>query len=406
MLSRCFRKHKLARRKISSHAMRPAGFTSFRCFGNTLLNDDQIEIMHLAEQFAKEKMADHAAQWDADEYFPVDLLREAGDHGFGAIRVADKYGGSNMGRLEQAVIFESLSKACVSTTAYISIHNMVASLIEDFGSEDIKTQYLPKLATMESLASYCLTEPGSGSDAASITTSAVLDGDNYIINGEKVFISGAGSSDVYLIMAKTQEGITSFIVDKDTPGLSFGKKEKKLGWNSQPTRAVILNSCKVHKSKLLGVPGEGFSIAMKGLDGGRINIAACSLGGAQASLDYATEYVKVRKQFGKPLSANQNVQFKLADMSSNLHASRLMVRSAAIALEDNDPDSTVKVAMAKQFATDHCFDIVNYSLQMLGGYGYLKEYPIERYLRDLRVHQILEGTNEVMRLIISRNALK
>eukprot|EP01126_Amoeba_proteus_P047215 TRINITY_DN5379_c0_g4_i1.p1 TRINITY_DN5379_c0_g4~~TRINITY_DN5379_c0_g4_i1.p1 ORF type:complete len:306 (+),score=59.00 TRINITY_DN5379_c0_g4_i1:454-1371(+) len=299
---------------------------------------------------------------------------------------------------------------CVSTTAYLSIHNMAASMIDKYGQEVVRQTYLPSLCSMELLASYCLTEPNAGSDAGSLQTRAVKSGDHYFLTGEKAFISGGGNSDVYVVMARTGQsgpkGISAFIVPKEAEGLSFGKKENKLGWNSQPTRAVIMNNCKIPTSHLLGEEGEGFIIAMKGLDGGRINIGACSLGGAYSCLKIAKDHVTFRKQFGKELSEFQNVQFKLSQMATNLHASRLMIRNAAEMLDSNSPHARVTCAMAKKFATDQCFEIVNNSLQLLGGYGYLKDYPVERYLRDLRVHQILEGTNEIMQLIVAASLLK
>jgi alkylation response protein AidB-like acyl-CoA dehydrogenase len=373
------------------------------------LSEEQKQIQDIAFNFAREKMLPFAAEWDQTEKFPVDVLREAATLGFGGIYVKDDVGGSGLGRLDATIIFEALSSACVSTTAFITIHNMVAGMIDRYGNEEQRQKFLPKLCTMEHFASYCLTEPGSGSDAASLRTKAVKQGDHYILNGSKAFISGGGDSDIYVVMARTGDdspkGISAFIIEKGTPGLSFGKKEHKLGWNSQPTRAVILEDCKVPAANLLGKEGEGFKFAMGGLDGGRINIAACSVGGAYACLKYAKDHVLVRKQFGKVLAEQQALQFRLADMATNLHASRLLVRQAASLLDAKDPAATSAAAMAKQFATDKCFDVVNNALQLLGGYGYLKEYPIERYLRDLRVHQILEGTNEIMRVIVSRKLL-
>jgi len=315
-----------------------------------------------------------------------------------------------MTRVDASIIFEALSSACVSTTAYISIHNMCCGLIDVFGSPDLRKKHLPQLTSMQQFASYCLTEPGSGSDAAALMTKAVRQGDHYILNGSKAFISGGGSSDVYLIMVRTGDnspkGISCVLVEKNTPGLSFGKKEKKLGWNSQPTRAVILENCKIPITNLIGKEGDGFKIAMKALDGGRVNIAACSLGGAQRCIDTATDYVKQRKQFSKPLADFQSIQFKLADMATSLYASRLMVRHAAAMLDSNDASATVHCASAKLFTCDAAFNICDEALQLHGGYGYLKDYPIERFLRDVRVHRILEGTDAVMRMIISRNMLK
>jgi alkylation response protein AidB-like acyl-CoA dehydrogenase len=323
--------------------------------------------------------------------------------------VKGENGGTGLGRLEASLIFEALSQGCVSTAAYISIHNMCSWMIDEFGNDAQKSKYLPTLLKMDKLASYCLTEPGSGSDAASLSTSAVLKGDKYILNGSKAFISGAGSSDVYMVMARTGEagpkGVTCFIVEKDFPGISFGKKERKMGWNSQPTRVVILEDCQVPRENILGGKGEGFKIAMRGLVGGRINIASCSLGAAQACLEQSVTYTTDRKQFGGRLADQQNVQFKLAEMATDLVSSRLLVRQAAKMLDLGSPHATVYSAMAKKFATDHCFDVCNTALQLHGGYGYLKDYPIEQYVRDIRVHQILEGTNEIMQLIISRNLL-
>lgn len=339
----------------------------------------------------------------------ADTLREAAQLGFGGIYVKEDVGGTGLGRLDAAIVFEALATADPSTTSYISIHNMAAAMIDRYGSETLRQKFLPKLCTMEHFASYCLTEPGAGSDAASLRTKAVRDGDHYVLNGEKAFISGGGSSEVYVVMVRTGEagpkGISTIVVPKDAPGLKFGKKEEKLGWNSQPTRAVIFENCRVPVENLLGKEGDGFKYAMAGLDGGRINIAASSLGGAYACLKAVRDHVKVRKQFGAPLADLQSIQFKLADMATQVHTSRMLVRDAATKLDAQDPSATIAAAMAKQFATDACFNVANTSLQMFGGYGYLKDYPIERYLRDLRVHQILEGTNEIMRVIISRRVL-
>jgi len=374
------------------------------------LAESDLQVYEMAKNFANEKMLPFAADWDRNEEFPVDVLREAAQLGFGGIYVKEDVGGTALGRLQAAIIFEALSSACVSTTAYLSIHNMCAGMIDTFGSAELRTKYLPGLCSMELMASYCLTEPNSGSDAASLRTKAVKEGDHYVLNGEKAFISGGGHSDIYIIMARTGDesahGISAFVVDKNSPGLSFGKKEKKLGWNSQPTRAVIMQNCIVPQSNLLGKEGQGFKIAMKGIDGGRINIAASSLGGAFACLKAARDHVVVRKQFKKTLSEFQNVQFKLADMATGLTASRLMVRTAASLLDEGSPHATVNAAMAKNFATDTCYNITNEALQLHGGYGYLNDYPIERYMRDLRVHQILEGSNEVMRMVISRAIIK
>jgi hypothetical protein len=339
----------------------------------------------------------------------VATLRKAAALGLAGIYVREASGGSGLTRFDAAVIFEELAAACPSTAAYISIHNMVAWMIDSFGSDDQRRSFLPRLLTMEHFASYCLTEPGSGSDAASLKTTAQRDGDHYVLNGSKAFISGGGASDVYLVMCRTggpaAEGISAIIVPKDTPGLSFGKKEKKLGWNSQPTAAVILEGARVPVGNRLGAEGAGFRFAMMGLDGGRVNIAACSLGGARACMEAAIAHLKERQQFGRPLADFQALQFKLADMATELDAARLMVWRAAQALDANAPDKTQYCAMAKRLATDAGFRVCNEALQLHGGYGYMKDYPIERYFRDLRVHQILEGTNEIMRVIIARKLL-
>lgn len=374
------------------------------------LSDDTLAFRDAAKDFAMAEMLPHAEAWDRDETFPVDVMRQAAQMGFGGVYVRDDVGGTGLGRLDAAVIFEALAHGCTSTTAYITIHNMCGGIIDKFGTEEQRQQWLPELCTMESLASYCLTEPGSGSDAASLSTKAVKDGDNYILNGSKAFISGAGDTDIYLVMARTGEpgpkGISCFIIPKDTPGLSFGKKEHKMGWNSQPTRAVILEDCAVPATNLLAGEGDGFKIAMSGLDGGRVNIAAISIGAAQQCLDVAVDYTAGRKQFGKALSDFQVNQFKLADMATSLTSSRLMVHNAARLLDAQSPSATTAAAMAKVLATESSFQVCDEALQLHGGYGYLKEYPIERYLRDVRVHRILEGTSEVMRMIVSRAVLQ
>ena len=373
------------------------------------LNEEQQEFQSMAMGFAANEMAPHAGKWDSDKHFPVDVLRHCASLGFGAIYARDTYGGSNLSRKDAAVIFEALSTACTSTTAYLSIHNMCAWMIDAYGTESQREKWLPSLASMDLFASYCLTEPGSGSDAASLSTKATRQGNSYVLNGTKAFISGGGHSDLYLIMARTGEsgpkGISTFVVEKGTPGLSFGAQEVKLGWNSQPTSSVILEDCHIPEANRLGQEGQGFGIAMNGLNGGRINIAACSLGGAQACLNTTLEYTQQRKQFGKPIAAFQNTQFKLADMATELQAARLMVLNAADALDGKWANVRSQCAMAKRFATDTCFQISNQCLQLHGGYGYLRDYPIERFMRDLRVHQILEGTNEVMRLIVSRDMM-
>jgi alkylation response protein AidB-like acyl-CoA dehydrogenase len=365
------------------------------------LSEEQKEFQSVALNFAKTEMSPHAEKWDAEKIFPKDVLRKAADLGFGGVYVRDDVGGSGLGRLDAAVIFEAMATSCVSTTSFLTIHNMCAWMIDTFGNEKQRHQLLPDLVKMNTFASYCLTEPGSGSDAASLSTKAVKKGDEYILNGSKAFISGGGSSDWYLVMARTgtegPRGISCFAVPKNAPGLSFGAQEKKLGWNSQPTCAVIMEDCRVPASNLLGQEGQGFTIAMKGLDGGRINIGTTSLGGAQACLNAAIDHSKVRKQFGHSLASFQNTQFTLADMATELQAARLMVQQAAQLLDAKDPRATVHCAMAKRFATDTGFSVCNRALQIFGGYGYLKDYPIERFLRDVRVHQILEGTNEIMK---------
>ncbi|XP_071351881.1 isobutyryl-CoA dehydrogenase, mitochondrial [Trachinotus anak] len=373
------------------------------------LTDEQKEFQKVAFDFAANEMAPHMAEWDQKEIFPVETMRKAAQLGFGGIYVQPDVGGSGLSRLDTSVIFEALSTGCVSTTAYISIHNMCAWMIDTFGNNEQREKFCPDLCSMEKFASYCLTEPGSGSDAASLLTSAQRKGDHYILNGSKAFISGGGDTDVYVVMCRTggkgPKGISCLVVEKGTPGLSFGKKEKKVGWNSQPTRAVIFEDCVVPVSNRLGEEGQGFSIAMKGLNGGRINIASCSLGAAHACVQLARDHLLVRKQFGEALSNNQFLQFKLAEMATKLVASRLLVREAATALQENRSDAVSLCSMAKLFATDECFNICNQALQMHGGYGYLKDYAVQQFVRDIRVHQILEGTNEVMRMIISRNLL-
>lgn len=374
------------------------------------LSDDQQAFAEAARDFAQNEMAPHAGEWDANHIFPEDTLRKAAELGFAAIYTREEFGGSGLGRLDAAVIFEELAAACPSTAAYISIHNMACWMIDTFGNDAQRAKFLPKLVTMEHFASYCLTEPGAGSDAGSLRTRAERDGDYYILNGEKAFISGGSRSDIYVVMARTGDdspsGISTFIVPKDAEGLSFGKLEEKMGWNSQPTSAVIFSNCKISAKNRLGEEGEGFKFAMKGLDGGRLNIAACSIGGARAAMDHAREHMKVRRQFGRSLDQFQALQFKFADMVTELEAARLMLHKGAWKLDHKAPDATQFCAMAKRFATDTGFNVCNEALQLHGGYGYIREYPIERLLRDLRVHQILEGTNEIMRLIISRAALK
>ncbi|HEY0525126.1 MAG TPA: isobutyryl-CoA dehydrogenase [Stellaceae bacterium] len=373
------------------------------------LSEDQSAIQAAARAFAQGELLPHAADWDETETFPDEALRDAAALGFAGVYVRDDVGGSALSRLDAALIFEELAAADPSTAAYISIHNMASWMIDSFGSDEQRRRFLPKLTKMEHFASYCLTEPGSGSDAASLKTRAERDGDHYVLNGAKAFISGAGASDIYVCMVRTggegPKGISCIVVEKGTPGLSFGKKEKKLGWNSQPTRMVIFEDCRVPVANRIGAEGDGFKIAMKGLDGGRLNIAACSLGGARACLETAREHMTVRKQFGQALAEFQALQFRFADMATELDAARLMVHRGASALDAADPNATLYCAMGKRFATDVGFKVCNDALQLHGGYGYIKEYPIERYLRDLRVHQILEGTNEIMRVIIARKLL-
>ncbi|MFX4222051.1 MAG: isobutyryl-CoA dehydrogenase [Thalassobaculum sp.] len=374
------------------------------------LSEEQHAIQDMARSFATERLAPNAAEWDQTGHFPVDVLKELAELGLASIYVRDDLGGSGLGRLDAAVVFEELSSGCVSTAAFLSIHNMVSWMVDRFGNEELRQRFLPKLATMDLIASYCLTEPGAGSDAAALKTRAEKVGNShYVLNGGKAFISGGGVSDVYAVMCRTGEegsrGISCILVEKDTPGLSFGENEKKLGWNSQPTAMVNFDDCKVPAENLVGAEGEGFKIAMAGLDGGRINIAACSLGGARAALEASLDYVKDRKAFGRAIADFQATQFRLADMATELDAARLMVHRAAVSLDAKAPEATQHAAMAKRFATDIGYRIVDEALQLHGGYGYLKDYPVERLLRDLRVHRILEGTNEIMRVIIARKLL-
>ncbi len=370
------------------------------------LTEEQRLVQKTARDFSVNHLAPFAAKWDAEEIFPVPTMRQAAELGFAGIYVKDDVGGSHMTRLDAALIFEELSAGCTSTAAYISIHNMASWMIDRFGNDQQRRDWLPKLTRMELIASYCLTEPGSGSDAAALRTKAARDGNDYVLNGAKAFISGAGVSDVYVCMVRTggegPSGISCLVVDKGTKGLSFGKNEKKMGWKSQPTAQVIFEDCRVPVANRIGAEGEGFRIAMMGLDGGRINIGACSLGTARAALDQALRYANERKQFGKPLYDFQATQFKLADMATELEASRLMIWYAASALDEREPRATMLCAMAKRYASDAAFKIANDALQIHGGYGYLQDFPLERHVRDLRVHQILEGTNEIMRVIIAR----
>jgi alkylation response protein AidB-like acyl-CoA dehydrogenase len=373
------------------------------------LSEDQRAFQATARQFARDAMMPHARDWDENETFPVDTLRQAAELGFGGIYVKDDVGGSDLSRLDATIIFEELAQGCTSTAAYISIHNMAAWMIDAFAGEPQRKRFLPNLCSMTHFASYCLTEPGAGSDAANLATKARRDGDQYVLDGAKAFISGGGISDIYVCMVRTGEagpkGISCIVVEKGTPGLSFGAQEKKLGWKSQPTSMVMFENCRVPADNLIGKEGQGFKIAMAGLDGGRLNIAACSIGGAQFCLDRTLDYMRERKQFGSRLSDFQALRFKIADYATELEAARLMVRRAAVAVTGAEPGATRLAAMAKRFATDIGFETVNGCLQLHGGYGYLRDHPIERVMRDVRVHQILEGTNEVMRLIVSRDLL-
>jgi alkylation response protein AidB-like acyl-CoA dehydrogenase len=373
------------------------------------LTEEQRAFQDTARAFAREDMAPFARDWDEGEVFPVEALRKAATLGFAGLYVREDVGGSALTRLDAAIIFEELAQGCTSTAAYISIHNMAAWMIDAYGDDALRRRLLPKLCTMEHFASYCLTEPDSGSDAASLRTRAVRDGDHYIINGAKAFISGGGFSDVYVCMVRTggegPNGISCIVVEKGTPGLSFGAQEKKLGWKSQPTAMVLFENCRVPVANRVGDEGQGFRIAMAGLDGGRLNIAACSLGGAQFCLDRTIAYMRERKQFGSRLADFQALRFRIADYATEVEAARLLLWRAAVAVGGREPGATQLAAMAKRQATDVGFEAVNGCLQLHGGYGYLRDHPIERVLRDVRVHQILEGTNEVMRLIVSRNLL-
>ena len=374
------------------------------------LSEEQRAIQEAARAFSDAELAPNAGRWDDEKHFPIDVLRRAAALGLAGIYVREDVGGSGLGRVDAALVFEALARGCVSTAAFLSIHNMCAWMLDRNGSNELRQAWLPRLASMETIASYCLTEPGSGSDAASLRTTARRDGGDYVLNGAKAFISGGGVSDVYLVMCRTgadgPRGISAVLVEKGAPGLSFGGQERKLGWNSQPTAMVQFDDCRVPVSNLIGRDGEGFRIAMSALDGGRVNIGACSLGGAGFALDTALAYVQTRRQFGRPLADFQALQFKLADMATDLEAARLMVLRAAAAVDSGDPDKTRLCAMAKRFSSDACFAIADGALQLHGGYGYLKDYPLERILRDLRVHRILEGTNEIMRVIIAREMLK
>jgi len=380
--------------------------TSFNSNGYGL-TDEQRALGDMCEQFALKEFAPHAKKWDKEKIFPADTLRRAAELGLGGMFVRAENGGTGMSRLDGTVVFEALAGGCSSTTAYLSIHNMVAFMIDKFGTAEQHARLLPKLICAEWFSSYCLTEPGSGSDAQSLKTTARKDGDEYVLNGSKAFISGGSRADLYLVMARTaEEGITCFAIEAaKTPGMSFGAQEVKMGWNSQPTCAVFLENARVPATNVVGGLGQGFKVAMKGLDGGRLSIAACSVGAAKACYDVAREHVKVRQQFGKPLAANQSVQFRLAQMGADIHASRLVVRHAAALLDAADPNATVHCAMAKREATERGFQVCDEALQLLGGYGYLSDYPVERFQRDCRVHRILEGTNEVQLMLMARAAL-
>ncbi|MDP4538684.1 acyl-CoA dehydrogenase family protein [Qipengyuania sp. DY56-A-20] len=382
--------------------------------GQFQLTDDQLAIQEMARRFTADNITPHAAQWDEEHHFPREVIKRTAELGFGAIYVSEEAGGIGLGRLEAALIMEAMAYGCPTTSAFISIHNMASWMIDRFGGQEVKDRYLPELVTMDKMASYALTEPGSGSDASALKTTARRasdsGGDHYVLNGTKQFISGAGYNDVYVTMVRTSEdktkGVTCLVIDKDTPGVSFGKPEKKLGWNASPTAQVIFEDARVPVANRVGAEGEGFRFAMMGLDGGRLNIGACSLGGAQRCLDEAVNYTKERQQFGQPIADFQNTQFMLADMATELEAARALLYLAAAKVTDDAPDKSRFSAMAKRLATDSGSKVVNDALQLFGGYGYLKEYPIERFWRDLRVHSILEGTNQVMRMIVGRDLLR
>ncbi len=376
---------------------------------NFNLTEDQQMFADTAKQFSDSELLPNSAKWDQEHIFPKEVIAKAGELGFCALYSPEDAGGLNLSRLDSSIIFEQLAMGCTATTAMMTIHNMATWMVATWGKESVKEAWCPSLVTGEKLASYCLTEPGSGSDAASLRTSAKKDNDHYIVNGSKVFISGAGSTDMLVVMVRTGEegakGISALAIPADLDGIIYGKAEEKLGWNAQPTRQITFDNVKVPVENLLGNEGEGFAMAMKGLDGGRINIATCSIGTAQQALNTAMEYMQEREQFGKPIAAFQGLQFKLADMATELVAARQLVRLAAFKLDQNDPEKTAYCAMAKRFATDIGFQVCDAALQIHGGYGYIKEYPLERHFRDVRVHQILEGTNEIMRVIIARRLL-
>ena len=373
------------------------------------LNSDQKHYRDLAKSFSDKELKPNAAEWDKEAFFPKETLMKAGELGFLSLYVDTNLGGMGLGRLDASIVFEQLAQGCTSTTAFMTIHNMAIWMISKFGSEELKTEWFPQLSSGEKLASYCLTEPGSGSDSASLRTTAKKDGDNFILNGSKAFISGSGATDCLVLMARTGDsgakGISCFLIPADLPGIEYGKNEPKMGWKNQPTRLVSLTDVKVSKENLVGEEGKGFKIAMQGLDGGRINIATCSIGTAQSALEEAQNYMNQRAQFGKKISEFQTMQFKIADMVTELIAARTITRLAASKLDKNDSEATIYSAMAKRFATDVGFNVCNEALQIFGGYGYIQEYPLERYVRDVRVHQILEGTNEIMKMIIGRRMI-
>lgn len=372
-------------------------------------SDERAALLEAVRDFAQSELAPHALEWDEQKHFPRDVLGRAGELGLGGLYVREDVGGSELSRFDCAAIIEELAKADPSIAAYISIHNMVAWMIDTYGNEAQRTEWLPRLTAMTDFGAYCLTEPGAGSDAAALTTTAIRNGDDYVLTGVKQFISGGGEASVYIVMARTGDpgarGISAFLVPGDTEGVSFGVNEKKMGWNAQPTRQVILDEVRVPASALLGIEGQGFKIAMSGINGGRVSIAACSLGGAQFALDKSLRYVHERYTFGDPLAEKQAIVFAIADMATELRAARALVRDAALALDEKSPDAAMQCAMAKRFATDVGFRVANEALQLHGGYGYLHDYGIEKVVRDLRVHQILEGTNEIMRVIIGRELL-
>ena len=373
------------------------------------LNSDQKHYRDLAKSFSDKELKPNAAEWDKEAFFPKETLMKAGELGFLSLYVDTNLGGMGLGRLDASIVFEQLAQGCTSTTAFMTIHNMAIWMVSKFGSEELKTEWFPQLSSGKKLASYCLTEPGSGSDSASLRTTAKKDGDNFILNGSKAFISGSGATDCLVLMARTGDsgakGISCFLIPADLPGIEYGKNEPKMGWKNQPTRLVSLTDVKVSKKNLVGEEGNGFKIAMQGLDGGRINIATCSIGTAQSALEEAQKYMNQREQFGKKISEFQAMQFKIADMVTELIAARTMTRLAASKVDKNDSEATIYSAMAKRFATDVGFNVCNEALQIFGGYGYIQEYPLERYVRDVRVHQILEGTNEIMKMIIGRRMI-